>query len=173
MAKKARRSKASSKRKVGKAKAQKKPPSSKKASRKAQAARAKKAAKKMVRSPNAAAPPPALVHAMSLAPAPAAPLAKPAQLHDPEILAAVGECVDKFMDNAPHPGWSNDDKVTKFKYTPVSIVGPLTIVQACLLPTYQFIIPKGFAKKCTSDTETILQMKFDISMATKKLPKKV
>jgi hypothetical protein len=163
MAKKARNAKAAGKQKIGKKAALPKKASAKKPT---PAKKAKKAAKK-ARVLKAAAPAPAGFGPAALAPA-AAPPPPPKAVppHDPEILAAVGECVDKFMDDAPHPGWSNGDKVTKFKYSPVSIVGLLTTVQACLLPKYQFTIPKNFAKKCTSDTETILQMKIDIRHAT-------
>jgi hypothetical protein len=164
MAKKARRAKPASK-KVGKKSVARKKASVKKS---APAKKAKKAAKKAAPVGKAAAPAPAGFGPAALAPA-VAPPPKAVQPHDPEILAAVGECVDKFMDDAPHPGWSNGDKVTKYKYSPVSIVGLLTTVQACLLPKFQFDIPNGFAKKCTSDTETILQMKIDISAATKKV----
>jgi hypothetical protein len=156
MARKAGKAKAAGKKKGGKKKsAAKKTPAKKSAVKKAKKAKkvAKKAAVAQVMLGAAAAPKPAAP------PKPALPV------DDEAKLFAVGKCVESILD-AQHPTWTNDDKVSKY-YNAITIIGVLTLVRKCLKPKYDFTIPQNFPAKCTSDTETIQQMKIDISDVTK------
>ncbi len=88
---------------------------------------------------------------------------------DEPKLAAVGECVDSYMDR--HEGWENSDKVTKYKYTIDSIPAVLSVIKNCLKgnnPPYKLSPSTALYEKCVSDDETILQMKIDIAAATKR-----